>query len=70
MEKVLTTTEAAKRLGVTSRSILAWIQQGHLPNAYRLNPGMPRSPHRIPESDIVAFEKKRQRNPDLDQGQD
>jgi len=64
VEKVYTAKEVAARLGVSPQSITLWIRKGQFPNAYRLNPDAARSPHRIPESDIIAFEKKRQRKTD------
>ncbi len=57
----LTTAEAAERLGVTPQALHKWIQQGHFPNAYKLNPHAKNSPLRIPETDIIAFEKERER---------
>lgn len=58
--KTVSVKEAAERLGVTSRAVRRWISKGHFPSAYQLNPNLVNSPFRIPESDIVAFEKQRQ----------
>lgn len=51
--------DAAERLGVDRVTVWRWVQAGEFPNAYRLNPNNPRSPYRIPEEDITAFEEKR-----------
>jgi excisionase family DNA binding protein len=54
------TREAAERLGVTTRTILYWINTSKFPNAFQLDPDGVTSPYRIPESDIERFEQKRQ----------
>jgi len=59
MEPLLSTKEAAQRLGVTHRTIVKWIKKGSFPNAYKLNPDGLRSPYRIPISDIEALEERR-----------
>ena len=59
MTKTLSAREAAQRLGVTSRTIIKWINRGSFPNAYKLNPDALRSAYRIPFPDIEAFEEKR-----------
>lgn len=56
--KLLTTTEAAERLGVSRVTINEWIDKGFFPNAYKLS-GQAKSPYRIPVSDIETFEAKR-----------
>jgi len=53
-EEFLTSSEAAKLLGVTGETINRWLQAGHFPNAWRINPHS-RSRWRIPKSDIDAF---------------
>ena len=61
----LTTTQAAKELGVSTRTLQLWIQQGEFPHAFKLTPGNKRnSPLRIPRSDINAF-LRRQRTKNL-----
>ena len=57
--KIYTTRQVADRLGATPQAVAAWIRQGKFPNAYKLDPEGQTSPYRIPESDIIAFEKKR-----------
>jgi excisionase family DNA binding protein len=57
-EKRFSTAEAAERLGVVQRTIQRWYEQGEFPNARPKSP-TPRSPIVIPESDIAAFEQRR-----------
>lgn len=59
-EKQLTVAEVAEYFGVTSRAIRYWIAQGYFPNAYRISPS-PRSAHKIPMSDIKAFDERRRK---------
>lgn len=54
---LLRTAEVAKRLGVHSNTVLAWIRDGHFPGAYKIGPGKT-SPYVIPESAIEAFEAR------------
>jgi predicted site-specific integrase-resolvase len=56
---VYSVKEAAKRLGVASKTINHWLSQDTFPNAYKLNPNMANSPYRIPEDDIVRIEMQR-----------
>jgi len=62
-EKLLTAPEVGKLLGVTSATMNHWLDAGHFPNAYRLNPMKPHSPWRIPRGDVVEFiaERRKQR---------
>lgn len=57
-EQKLSVTEVAERLGVHPRTIRRWIQSGEFPNARRVRP-IRRSPFRIPMSDVIAFEARR-----------
>ena len=57
-EKRYSTAEAAERLGVTPRTVVRWYNLREFPNARPKSP-TPRSPIVIPESDIVAFEQRR-----------
>ena len=57
-DKLLTTSQAAQRLGVTPKTINDWIDRGLMPNAYKLN-GFGKSPYRIPEGDVEAIEQRR-----------
>jgi excisionase family DNA binding protein len=59
MERRFTTTEAGRRLGVSTRTIQRWIEEGMFPGAYRLNPRNPRSHVRIPEADLLQLEQQR-----------
>jgi excisionase family DNA binding protein len=60
-ERTLGTSEAAQALGVSARTVQRWLEENLFPNAYRLNPENPRSHVRIPEEDIEALKRKRQR---------
>lgn len=57
-EKMYSTAEAARRLGVTRKSAYRWYQRGEFPNARPKSP-IPGSSLVIPESDIIAFEQRR-----------
>ena len=57
-EKMYTTAEAAKRLGVTRKTAYRWCHRGEFPNARPKSP-VPGSTLVIPESDIIAFEERR-----------
>ena len=52
--EILTTTQAAKLLGVSVGQMGKYLVAGHFPNAYRLNPHL-QSHWRIPRSDIDEF---------------
>jgi len=54
------TTEAAKRFGVSSRTIARWIEKGYFPNAFKINPHADNAPFLIPLYDIEALERKRE----------
>lgn len=58
--RMYTVNEAASRLGVRPRSVRHYIKRGFFPNVERVSPET-KSPYRIPESDIIEFEKKRRR---------
>jgi len=57
--EIYTTRQVAERLGATPQTVAVWIRQDKFPNAYKLDPEGQTSPYRIPESDVIAFEKKR-----------
>jgi hypothetical protein len=59
-ERIFSAREAGERLGTTRRAVVSWIRKGRFPNAYKLDPFGVTSPYQIPESDIIAFERKRQ----------
>lgn len=61
-DKLLTTAQAAQRLGVSQVTINKWIDLGHFPNAYKLSSAR-KSPYRIPETDVEDFEAKRKAVP-------
>ncbi len=61
-KKTLSVASVAERLEVHPTTITRWIQQGHFPHAYKLNPDARNSPYRIPETDVTAFEEKRLEN--------
>lgn len=55
----MSTFEVAERLGVTNVTVWRWCKDGVFPNAYQVNPRVERSPWRIPEDDVIAFEEER-----------
>lgn len=57
-ERYYTVAEAAKRLGVQNKTVRLWVLDGKFPGVYRLS-DEPKSPYRIPESAIAAFEQNR-----------
>lgn len=60
-EVIMTATEVAKMLGVTSAAISHWCGWGYFPNAYKINPRKPKSAWRIPKRDVDAFIEERRR---------
>lgn len=54
-EPFYTVSQLAKRYRVSQRTIHDWFEKGEFPNRYRLRPT---SPFRIPESDVIAFDRK------------
>ena len=60
MDGYLTVVQAAERLSVKRRTIIRWIEAGHLPGSTRLNPLMPRSPYRIPEASVDSLLAQRE----------
>ena len=60
MEGYLKVTEVARRLGVTSRTVLRLAHTGDLPGAIKKNPYAQTSPVMIPEKSVLVFLEKRQ----------
>ena len=60
-EKILTSPEVAKMLGVHSATINNWAKADYFPRAYRVNPMSSRSAWRIPKGDVDAFVEKRRK---------
>ncbi len=58
-EDILTAPQVAKIFGVTSAAVNHWCKDRHFPNSYRVNPFLPKSPWRIPRSDVDLFKQKR-----------
>jgi len=56
----LSVSETAVKLGVKPRTIHRWIEKGYFPGAYKVGLA-PNSPYRIPQSNVDAFLKKRER---------
>ena len=58
---MLSTTEAAGRLGVSERTIRNWINEGRL-KASQKDPGKPGSPFLVPRSEVhrILEDRKRQ----------
>lgn len=57
-DKLLNTREVAERLHVSLMTIHRWIDRGEFPQARRKSP-VANSPYMIPESDVIAFERRR-----------
>jgi excisionase family DNA binding protein len=55
----LTVRQVAERLNVDRTTITRWINAGHFPHAYKLNPRSPNSPFRVPNTDVEQFERER-----------
>lgn len=55
----ISSSEAAKRLNVTSRSITRWIESGKFPGAFKANPSVKNSPFLIPLDVFEEFEASR-----------
>lgn len=58
-EDLLSCPQVGKLLGVTSAAVNRWCAAGHFPNAFRLNPQLPKSAWRIPAGDVEIFKQKR-----------
>jgi hypothetical protein len=61
MEGYLSASEVARRLGVTSRTVLRLAHTGDLPGAIKKNPFAQTSQVLIPEASVAAFIDKRDR---------
>jgi excisionase family DNA binding protein len=59
----LTVVETSNLLGVSIRTVQAWVTLGEFPNVHKLNPSKRNSPFRIPRADVEAFLSKRQAKP-------
>lgn len=59
MSDFLSAAEVAKRLNVTPRTIVRWIEAGHFPGAIKVNPYAKNSPFIIPKTSVASFEEKR-----------
>jgi excisionase family DNA binding protein len=57
--EALTVQETAAFLGVSLRTVMNLIARGRFPGAYRLDPGVERSPYRIPVEDVKKFDENR-----------
>ncbi len=61
-EETYTTEEVAEILNVTKRTVRNLIKRGRFPNAFRTDPEIPKSHHRIPASDVERFlERQREK---------
>lgn len=59
-DEFVSVDEAAKMLGMSSRTVSRWVKQGYFPNAQKKNPFAARgSAYEIPKSDIEVFLDKR-----------
>jgi len=59
MEPVLSTREAANRLGISIVTLRDWLRKGRFPNHYHLDPEAKSSHIRIPVRDVEAIEARR-----------
>jgi transcriptional regulator with XRE-family HTH domain len=60
VEKQLSVSEVAERLGVTPRTVVRWIRDKvAFPNAYQKNPHLKTSPFVIPLEDVKELEDQR-----------
>jgi hypothetical protein len=59
-DEFINSSEAARRLSVTSRTITRWVLDGYFPGAFKVNPHAERSPYLIPVSAVEEFERMRQ----------
>lgn len=60
VEKLLSVSEVAERLGVTPRTVVRWIRDKvAFPNAYQKNPRLKTSPFVIPLEDVEELEDQR-----------
>lgn len=55
----VTVAQAAKRLDVTTRTIVRWIENGRFPGAFKIDPGIDNSPFLIPMDSFLAYESER-----------
>jgi len=60
-DKILNVHEVARLLKVSDATVRIMVREGKFPNAYQMTPGKETSPFCIPEKDVTAFEKSRQR---------
>ena len=54
---LLTSAEVAARLKVTTRTVARLVARGEFPNALKIGGGAS-APFAIPESDLIAYQKK------------
>lgn len=59
MSDFLSSSEVAKRLNVTPRTIARWIKAGYFPGAVQVNPRAKNSPFIIPVSAVKKYEEER-----------
>ena len=55
---LLTTEQVGELLGVSRETVNTWIDKGHFPHAYKLDPTRTNSPYRIPRQDVDSFIRK------------
>ena len=56
----LTTAQTAARFGVTTRTVLNWIEAGRFPHAYKTGPET--TTYLIPLQDVIQLEEKRRQS--------
>ncbi|HEC61413.1 hypothetical protein LCGC14_0761720 [marine sediment metagenome] len=58
MQKLYSSSEVAKILGVTSKTIASLFKRGHFPNAFKVDPTRQNSPLRFPSEDVESYREK------------
>lgn len=53
----LSVQQIADYFGIGLRAASGLVERENFPNARRLNPSNPKSPHLVPFSDVLAYEK-------------
>ena len=69
MKGYVRTAEAARRFGVTTRTILRWVDLGYFPGTRKQNPRATNSPILIPVSALENFAQEQVITPDQDDGE-
>ena len=63
MSDMISTKQAAALLGVSPHTIILYVQRGHFPGAYKLDPTRRNSPIRIPLEAVQRFTELQRQPP-------